>query len=171
MKMVKTNSAVRTASINTPCARLVSALNVVLTFNGVGNSTFTRKLLNIPPASCATSSKKNLTQPILLVNNIAKVTAGLNSPPLMRKKIHTLTMSEKAKTRAMYCRTAGEKPVSAPVVVLAPDESLEPTFATWVPLKAKKRNIVVPTNSPTKATKSVGGVSVVRWIRWMCGRW
>lgn len=27
-------------------------------------------------------------------------------------------------------------------------------LATWVPEKAKKRNMVVPTNSPMKATKS-----------------
>ena len=30
----------------------------------------------------------------------------------------------------------------------------EPMFATWVPAKAKKRNMKVPTNSPIKATKS-----------------
>lgn len=52
------------------------------------------------------------------MSSIAKVTAGLNKPPEMRKKIQTLTMREKPKTREMYCRTWGEKPVSAPVVVL-----------------------------------------------------
>lgn len=85
---------------------------------------------------------------------MAKVTAGLNRPPLMRKKIQTLTIREKAKTRAIYWRTAGEKPVSAPVVVLVSDWAEEPMLATWVPEKAKKRNMVVPTNSPMKATKS-----------------
>ena len=42
MKMVNTNSAVKTASMKTPCARLVSADNVVLTLSGVGNKTLTR---------------------------------------------------------------------------------------------------------------------------------
>lgn len=108
------------------------------------------------PASCATSSKKNFTGVIDRVSSMAKVTAGLNKPPLMRKKIQTLTMREKAKTRAMYWSTAGEKPVSAPVVVFDSELSLEPMFATWVPENAKKRNMVVPTNSPMKATKSRG---------------
>lgn len=70
----------------------------------------------------------------------------------MRKKTHTLTMREKENTSAMYKSTFGEKPVASPVVVfdsLAPD----PMFATCVPENAKKRNIVVPTNSPTNATK------------------
>jgi hypothetical protein len=158
MKIVKTNSAVNTASINTPRTRLVSALNVVRTFNGVGNITLTKKLLKMLPASCATSSRMNRTGVKAFVSSMAKVTAGLNRPPEMRKKIQTLTMREKPKTREMYCRTCGEKPVSAPVVLF--EVPLELMFATWVPLKAKKRNMVVPTNSLTKATKSVRRVSV-----------
>jgi hypothetical protein len=54
----------------------------------------------------------------------------------------------------------GEKPAASPVVVLE-EEALEPMFATWVPEKAKKRNIVVPTNSPMKATKSALHVSKI----------
>lgn len=115
------SSAVKTASMKTPLTRLVPALKVVLTFKGVGNMTLTRKLANILPASCAIKSRLNLTGVIAFVNNIAKVTAGLNNPPEIRKNIQTLTMSEKAKTRAMYCKTGGEKPVSAPVVVLESD--------------------------------------------------
>jgi hypothetical protein len=157
MKIVNTNSAVNTASMNTPLANDVSADNVVRTFSGVGNMTETKKLEKIPPASWAISSRKNRTGDRVFVSIIAKVTAGLNSPPDMRKKIQTLTMSEKAKTRAMYCKTAGEKPVAAPVVVLE-SLPLEPMLATWVPAKAKKRNMVVPTNSPMKATKSKGGL-------------
>jgi hypothetical protein len=42
MKIVNTNSAVNTASINTPCAKLVPVLKVVLTLKGVGNKTLTR---------------------------------------------------------------------------------------------------------------------------------
>jgi hypothetical protein len=48
----------------------------------------------------------------------------------------------------------GLKPTVAFVVVLA-ELSLAPTLATIVPAKAKKRNSVVPTNSPNTATKSV----------------
>lgn len=44
--------------------------------------------------------------------------------------------------------------MSAPVVVLLSPWALESMLATWVPEKAKKRNMVVPTNSPMKATKS-----------------
>jgi hypothetical protein len=49
----------------------------------------------------------------------------------------------------------GLNPAASPVVVFV-DEAAEeePMLATWVPEKAKKRNMVVPTNSPTKATKS-----------------
>ncbi len=51
------------------------------------------------------------------------------------------------------------KPVAPPEVVLDVEEESEEAvdwiFATWVPAKAKKRNMVVPTNSPIVATKSV----------------
>lgn len=76
----------------------------------------------------------------------------------MRKKIQTLTMRENPKIRAMYRRTETSKPVAPPEVVLAVAGLLllaeELMLATWVPLKAKKRNMVVPTNSPMVATKS-----------------
>ena len=85
---------------------------------------------------------------------MANVTAGLKRPPEIRKKIQTLTIRENAKTRAMYCSTGAENPVSAPVVVFELLLLEEPMLATCVPEKAKKRNIVVPTNSPMKETKS-----------------
>lgn len=50
-------------------------------------------------------------------------------------------------------------PVAPPDVVPLVDELSEEAvdwmLATCVPAKAKNRNIVVPTNSPTLATKSV----------------
>jgi hypothetical protein len=101
MKMVNTSSAVRIASMNTPWAILVPVLRVVRTLNGVGNSTLTRKELKILPDSCAASSKNARTGLSERVRSIAKVTAGLNRPPLMRKKTQTLTMSEKPKTTEM----------------------------------------------------------------------
>jgi hypothetical protein len=45
-----------------------------------------------------------------------QLTAGLNKPPEIRKKTHTFTIREKPKTRAMYNKTSGLKPVSPPVV-------------------------------------------------------
>lgn len=86
-------------------------------------------------------------------NSIANVTAGLKRPPLMRKKIHTLTMRLNPNTTEMYSRTVGEKPVASPVVVFDSSLAVEPMLATCVPANAKKRNMVVPTNSPIKATK------------------
>jgi hypothetical protein len=80
-------------------------------------------------------------------------TAGLKRPPLILKKTQTLTIREKPKTRAMYSSTSGLNPVSDPVVELC--EFLPPTLATCVPANAKNRNMVVPTNSPMAATKSI----------------
>jgi hypothetical protein len=99
--MVKTSSAVRMASMKTPRTMLVSGLSVVRTLKPVGNMTLTRKLEKMLPANCATSSSVARTGLTARHSNMAKVTAGLNSPPLIRKKIHTLTMSEKPKTTAM----------------------------------------------------------------------
>ena len=39
-------------------------------------------------------------------------------------------------------------------------------LATWVPAKAKKRNIVVPTNSPIIATKSVHSLVKILMQKW-----
>lgn len=80
---------------------------------------------------------------------------SLKRPPLTRKNTQTLTMREKPNDTATYMRTRGEKPTVSFVVVLAED-SVAPMLATSVPAKAKKRNIVVPTNSPSTATKSEG---------------
>lgn len=51
MKIVKTSSAVSTASMNTPLTKLVPELNVVLTLKPVGNMTLTKKLEKMLPAS------------------------------------------------------------------------------------------------------------------------
>lgn len=75
-------------------------------------------------------------------------------PPEIRKKIQTLVIKLKPNERAMYNSTIGLKPFSALVVVF----SFDPMFATWVPANAKKRNMVVPMNSPIDATKSKDNV-------------
>jgi hypothetical protein len=74
-------------------------------------------------------------------------------------------MREKPKMMEMYKYTETLKPVAPPdVVLLVEEEELDAEdwmLATWVPAKAKKRNMVVPTNSPIVATKSV--------VRFSCG--
>ena len=130
MKMVNTNSAVKIASIKTPCTKLVPLPNVVLTLKSVGNSTETRKLAKMLPAICAASKRKARIGLSARQSSMAKVTAGLNRPPEIRKKTQTLTMREKAKTMAMYKRTIGEKPAASPVVVFSEEAALEPMFAT-----------------------------------------
>jgi len=56
-------------------------------------------------------------------------------------------------------------PVAPPDVVLLVDALSEDAedwmLATCVPAKAKKRNMVVPTNSPMVATKSVQELEIV----------
>ena len=63
----------------------------------------------------------------------------------MRKKTHALTASEKPKHNAMYkslaglaARSAGSVPVGA-------------AFTTFVPPRAKSKNMKVPTNSARNA--------------------
>lgn len=72
----------------------------------------------------------------------------------MRKKIQALTIRLNPNDREMYNNLDGSTPpVLEPVVVLlAVDPS--PMLATCVPPNAKKRNRVVPTNSPIIATVS-----------------
>jgi hypothetical protein len=153
MKIVNTNSAVNTASMNTPLATPVPLDSVVRTLKPVGNMTLTRKLLKMLPASCATSSSVARMGDMARHNSIAKVTAGLKRPPLIRKNIHTFTIKLKPNTTLIYSSTVGLNPVASPVVVFESEEALDPMLATCVPANAKKRNIVVPTNSPMKATK------------------
>lgn len=86
--------------------------------------------------------RRGLTAPI---RTVPRVTAGLNNPPLTRKKTQALTTREKPNAREMK-RSFSR---SGPEAVLAPAE-----FATWVPKKAKKRKKKVPTNSPDVATNS-----------------
>ena len=75
---------------------------------------------------------------------IPSVTAGLNRPPLTRKKTHALTAKLNPNMRLMYASVfALATCVKLPSAVSAPPVA---AFATCVPLKAKKRNRNVPTN-------------------------
>lgn len=75
-------------------------------------------------------------------------------PPEIRKNTQTLTIRLNPNDREMYSNTIGLKPVSALVVELFTPLPA-PMFATCVPAKAKNKNIVVPMNSPSAATKSI----------------
>lgn len=79
-----------------------------------------------------------------------RLTAGLKSPPDMRKKTHTFTIKLKPNERAMYSSLIGLNPVTW--FVMVPAGVSLPIFAISAPANAKKRNIVVPTNSPIEAT-------------------
>jgi hypothetical protein len=76
----------------------------------------------------------------------------------MWKQIHTLTIRENPNTSAICRFTEVLNPVAHPEVVLLVEEDADQAcdwmLATWVPASAKKRNMVVPTNSPMVATKS-----------------
>jgi hypothetical protein len=86
----------------------------------------------------------------ILQKPIDRLTAGLNRPPDMRKKIQTLTIKLKPKETEIYSITIGLNPAVAFVVVST--GVLEWAFATCVPAKAKNKNRVVPTHSPIAAT-------------------
>jgi hypothetical protein len=83
------------------------------------------------------------------IKHMPNVTAGLNSPPLMRKKTQALTAKLKPKERAMYCSCWGFEPVCS--TVRPEEEGIE--FATWAPERANQRKRTVPTNSPVMAMK------------------
>lgn len=76
-------------------------------------------------------------------------TAGLNSPPLMRKNTQALTARENPKHNDIYNNWAGFEPWAI-VVESAPCVW---ELATWVPVKEKKRKRKVPANSPAMAMK------------------
>lgn len=64
----------------------------------------------------------------------------------MRKNTQALTAREKPNAKAIYNRFE----VFGAVETVAAEDTV---FATWVPEKAKNKNMNVPTNSPRKATK------------------
>lgn len=76
------------------------------------------------------------------------LTAGLNNPPVMRKKTQAFTASEKPKARAMKSKL---DVFGASEAVIAPGAT---KLATCVAEKAKNKNMKVPTNSPIPATSS-----------------
>ncbi len=72
--------------------------------------------------------------------------AGLNRPPLMRKKTHAFTAKENPKHKAIYNREAGSG-----AEAIGASGSL--VLATWVPANAKNKKRKVPADSPNMAMK------------------
>jgi hypothetical protein len=84
-----------------------------------------------------------------------KLTAGLNKPPLIRKKTHTVTARENPKAKEMYRSTSScgqllPFAVDEELVFAVDEESAIAVgeLAICVPEKAKNRKRKVPTNSP-----------------------
>lgn len=73
-------------------------------------------------------------------------TAGLKRPPEMRKKTQMLAASEKPKPRAMKSKSDVFGVSDVELLAAA-------VFATCAAERAKKRNMNVPTNSPSMAMK------------------
>ena len=159
MKMVRRSMKVKNISMNRPRVIDVSRLRVVFTDSGPGNSPDTTAAAAMAPSSCATISSKTFIQPSAPTRPMATVawvmlavaseltrlmvhTAGLNKPPLMRKKTQTVTAKEKPNANEMY----NKDPTSM-------DRVPRRLFATCVAAKAKKRKRKVPTNSPRKEMK------------------
>lgn len=96
------------------------------------------------------------------------LTAGLNKPPLTRKNTHTLTIKLNPKTKLIYSSTL----VFGACVMLfcswpavAASLYTAAVLATWVPPKAKKRNMKVPANSEAAATSSLRHLLVSQGTR------
>jgi hypothetical protein len=80
-----------------------------------------------------------------------KLTAGLKSPPLIRKNTHAFTARENPKARLIYSNCAGFF-CCVSVMTVVPVLVFDATLATCVPAKAKNRNEMVPQSSPKTAT-------------------
>jgi hypothetical protein len=85
MKMVKTNCAVRIISMKNPCAIVVVALNVVLTFNPPENRTLTRAAATIPPRTWTitrSAARKMVIEPISHIPKVTCSSCNHQPPPL-----------------------------------------------------------------------------------------
>ena len=139
---VKHSSAVKNISMKHPCAAFVPPVNLVSDFSGPGNIQSTSAEDTIPAINCTGISNRPLTVGKVPVRIIARVTAGLNNPPEMRKKTHAVVAREKPKARLIKRSWSSEGSVGGVRLL-----------AIWVAPRAKKRNMIVPTNSPDMATK------------------
>ena len=149
--------------MKSPCTLVVPHPRDVWTVKGPGNIQLTSAAAVRPPRICATKSKAPRAHGRAPIRHIPNVTAGLNSPPEIRKKTHALTASEKPNDNAMYCSCCGLLPVCATVI---PDDD-GMLLATCVPPSAKYRKSTVPTYSPTAATKWLRTTSGMRWANGM----
>ena len=125
-KTVRTRKMVRNISMNKPCETEVPPPREVRTVRGPGRSALVMAAATIPPSSCTTTRRaprkggivRMSTRPrVTFVSHLSDpyatihlrhfaicqtLTAGLNSPPLIRKNTPALTASENPKLKAMY---------------------------------------------------------------------
>jgi hypothetical protein len=137
IKIVNTNWALKNISMKRPCTVEVPPANPVLNVTGPGKRAETMAADAMPPRICDTKSQSPLHQGTAPTMHIPNVTAGLKSPPEIRKKTQALTASEKPKASEMYIRTfvldtSSVDPCESP----AGEGWL--MLATWVPANAKK---------------------------------
>jgi len=92
----------RTISRKTPCAELMPGVSVVCTVRmSPGTMTPATAAAQMPAIICAGNRIRPRTGGTEPVTTMASVTAGLNSPPEMRKSVHTVTSSERPYDMAM----------------------------------------------------------------------
>lgn len=102
MKMIKTNSAVRNASMKRPRTTDVSSARpVVAAMPSPGRRPTTRAEAAMLPRSWATMTKPRRIRPTPPVANMAMATAGLNMPPSIRKNA-LLKESVSGPSRRLY---------------------------------------------------------------------
>ena len=80
----------------------VPILSAVRTSSGPGNSTLTTAAAEMAPSICDTVRSTPRMYGSAPTIHIPRVTAGLKSPPEMRKNTQALTAREKPKQRLMY---------------------------------------------------------------------
>ena len=85
----------------------VPILSAVRTSNGPGNSTATTAAAEMAPRTWDTVRSTPRTYGNAPTRHIPSVTAGLKSPPEIRKNTQAFTAKEKPKHRLMYSSWAG----------------------------------------------------------------
>jgi hypothetical protein len=111
--------------------------------SGPGVSASTMPAAAIAPVNCATQYKPKRTGPMTPTRRSARLTSGLNRPPVARKKNQAETSRLSPNAVAMYRARSSADPSTS--------------CDACVPPNASSRNTVVPTNSNRAALKSLTG--------------
>lgn len=133
--------AVKNISKNNPRTGLIVGANRVVTYNGPGKIAWIIAAAVMAPRHWDTESKAARIGVMTPTRARPSETAGLKSPPLIRKNTQALTVRLKPKERAMNCREdvlgacamAADVVLSALVVVVAPVIEVLGMLATCAP--------------------------------------